>query len=295
MTIWQDFLGAEIGFAETNTFGQVRYVEAGKENKEVLIFTHGMGGHIEAYCKNVVPLSDQFHVIAFDFVGHGLSSKPTDADYELDIYVRHLEEVMDALGIEKANLAGESMGGGAVGVFAARNPLRVGRLVLITSGGIPIVTEQGKKDLRNLAEMTAKMQVAQGPTWESVRNRLRWLLHEDNWDMLTDEMIDVRLSLYTRPDARAVKNKMSAFLHLWVKGEYEPELIPLEEMEQDILFLWTEQNPMHDLEAAQQAYKRAKNAQLFVMQGSVAHWPQYEKPKLFNQIIRQFVSTGKLT
>lgn len=295
MTIWQDFLGAEVGYVETQSFGSVRYIEAGKDNDEVLIFTHGMGGHIEAYCKNIVPLAEQFHVIAFDFIGHGLSSKPIDADYELDIYVRHLEEVMNALGIDKAHLAGESMGGGAVGVFAARFPDRVGRLVLITSGGIPIVTEQGREDLRNLAEMTSKMQGGQGPTWESVKNRLRWLLHEDNWDLLTDEMIAVRLGLYSQADAKAVKSKMTAFLQPWVQGEYEPELIPLEDMDHEILFLWTEHNPMHDLEAAKQAYTRAKNGQLHVMEGSIAHWPQYEKPEEFNQLLSQFLSTGQIS
>ena len=42
---------------------------------------HGIGGHLEAYAKNVLPLSSDFHVVAFDFVGHGLSAKPLDIDY----------------------------------------------------------------------------------------------------------------------------------------------------------------------------------------------------------------------
>ena len=57
-------------------YGKTRIVEAGKGNKETLIFLHGVGGHCEAYAKNVVTLSDEFHVVAYDYVGHGLSDKP---------------------------------------------------------------------------------------------------------------------------------------------------------------------------------------------------------------------------
>jgi hypothetical protein len=35
-----------------------------------LIFVHGIGGCLEAYAKNIVALSDAFHTIAYNFVGH---------------------------------------------------------------------------------------------------------------------------------------------------------------------------------------------------------------------------------
>ena len=78
MSIWLDFLGAEIRFFDTPTYGRVRVAEAGKGKPEALFLMHGIGGHIEAYSKNVVTLGRSFHTIAFDFVGHGLSEKKTD-------------------------------------------------------------------------------------------------------------------------------------------------------------------------------------------------------------------------
>ena len=256
-TLWQDFVGAEVRYIDTPSCGRTRIIEAGTDNKDVLIFMHGMGGHAEAYCKNVVPLSDQFHVIAFDFIAHGLSAK-LDIDYSLDIYTQHILEVMDVLGIEKATLIGESMGGGAAGVLAAENPSRVDKLILVTSGGIPIVTEQGREDLKNLAAMSAKSK-GQKPTFESVQARMRWLLHEKNWGMLTDELIELRLQYYSQPELAAIAPKVFGFLKGWVAGTYEPPLIPLEKLETETLFLWTEHNPMHDLPAAESAVKHVKN------------------------------------
>ena len=60
MSVWLDFLGAEIRFVDTPTYGRVHIAEAGKGNAETLILMHGIGGHIEAYSKNVDSLSKDF-------------------------------------------------------------------------------------------------------------------------------------------------------------------------------------------------------------------------------------------
>lgn len=156
MSQWLDFLGTEVRFVNTPSFGNVRIVEAGRGNEEALFLMHGIGGHVEAYAKTVVPLSSRYHVIAFDFVGHGLSDKPTDIDYLPSAYARQLAELMDSMGIERAHISGESLGGWVTGVFAVMYPQRILRAVLNTSAGIPIVTEQGRRDLQQLAELSKK-------------------------------------------------------------------------------------------------------------------------------------------
>lgn len=75
MSLWLDMLRAEIRFVNTPSFGRTRIAEAGRGHPETLVFLHGIGGHLEAYSKNVMPLSDRFHVIAYDYVGHGLFEK----------------------------------------------------------------------------------------------------------------------------------------------------------------------------------------------------------------------------
>ncbi|MGH7802928.1 MAG: alpha/beta fold hydrolase, partial [Candidatus Binatia bacterium] len=66
MSLWLDMLGSEIRFVDTKSFGRTRIAEAGRGKHETLVFLHGIGGHLEAYSKNIVPLADEFHVVAYD-------------------------------------------------------------------------------------------------------------------------------------------------------------------------------------------------------------------------------------
>jgi len=68
-------LEAEVRLVETKSFGPTRIAEAGTKNENVIILMHGIGGHLEAYARNIVALADEFHTIAFDFLGHGCHIK----------------------------------------------------------------------------------------------------------------------------------------------------------------------------------------------------------------------------
>ena len=293
MSLWLDFLGAEIRFIDTPSFGSIRIAEAGKGNPEALLLMHGIGGHIEAYAKNVVALADSFHVVALDFVGHGLSAKRTDIDYIPSTYAALLGEVMDVLGIASAHISGESLGGWVAGLFAARQPQRVKRLVLNTAGGIPVVSEKGRQDLRDLDELNKK-NFGKAPSVDSVRQRMQWLMHESNWHLLDDELIGSRLALYSRPDFQKSAPLMFGMLERVDELVQRGEMLPVEQLQCGTLFLWTRHNPIHDLPAAEAACARNPKAQLYVMQAEAAHWPQYEAPEEFNRVMRDFLRTGQV-
>ncbi|RDK06591.1 alpha/beta fold hydrolase [Cupriavidus lacunae] len=294
MSIWIDLLGAEIRYIETPRFGRTRIAEAGKGNAEALILMHGIGGHLEAYAKNVTALADRYHVIAFDYVGHGLSEKKTDIGYSIDDYVEQLRELMDALGIERAHISGESLGGVVSGFFGCKYPQRVLRMVLNTSGGIPIVSEQGKRDLQHLAELSAR-NFGKAPTRESVRARMQWLIYEGNWNLLDDELIDSRLAFYSREDFQ--KSAPLVFGRLMRKANDDSQrmdMIDLEKLQCETLLLWTRYNPIHDVAAAEAALPHLQRGSLYVLKGDAAHWPQYEQPDEFNSVMRSFLSTGRI-
>lgn len=291
MSLWTDFLGVEIRYVQTPGFGRVRIAEAGRGNRESLLLMHGIGGHIEAYAKNVTELSRDFHVVAFDFVGHGLSEKRTDIVYQPTTYAAQLSELMDVLGIEAAHISGESLGGWVAGEFALRHPSRVKRLVLNTTGGIPIVTDKGRQDLKDLSELSRR-NFGQAPTIESVRLRMQWLMHSSNWGLLTDELIQTRLQIYLRPDFQKSAPLVFAALGRIESNEQAIALLDLERIEQETLFLWTRHNPVHDVDAAQQACARVRRSSLYVMKAEAAHWPQYEAPGEFNTTMKQFLLDG---
>ncbi len=81
-------------------------------------------------------------VIAYDARGHGRSTPaPDPGDYGYDTLVLDLEAVLDELGIERAVLAGASMGAHTLLAFALRRPERVAGLVVITPAYDPDVIE----------------------------------------------------------------------------------------------------------------------------------------------------------
>ena len=287
MSLWLDFMGAEIRFIETKSFGRVRIAEAGDPANETLIFLHGIGGHLEAYAKQVVALSDQFHVVAYDYVGHGYSEK-LEVDYSVGMLVEHLAEVMDALGVDKAHLSGESLGGWTSGTFACKYPERVLRLMLNTSAGFPILTDKGRADMADLARLS-KEAAAAGVNFESIENRMKWLFNANNYDMITEELVNTRLTIYTQPEMKTVAPRINAMMKT-----HDDNLIPLDQIKAETLLLWTVDNPVHGVEVGEYGVEKIANAQLHVMKNDSAHWPQYEQPEEFNPIARSFFGNGTI-
>ena len=285
MSLWLDFLGTEIRYVNTPTYGRIRIAEAGRGNPETIVFQHGLNGHLEAYAKNIMPLAEKFHVVAFDYVGHGLSDKKVDV-YNPEVFADQLRELLDALGIDRAHLSGESLGGWVSGVFAAKHPERVRRLMLNTAGGIPVVTDKGKQDMATFMALN-KANVDKLPSRESVTARMQWLMHPSNHHLLQEELIDLRLRIYLAPETRRVAPTINAVIQ-----RHDEFLIPLESLRCQTLFLWTVDNPIHDMEAARAAAARVSDSLFYVMQGDAAHWPQYERSEEFNAVAEQFFLHG---
>jgi len=287
MSLWLDMLGTEIRYVQTRNFGSIRVAEAGKGNPETIIFQHGLNGHLEAYAKNLMALSKDFHVIAFDYVGHGLSSKP-EVDYTPYLLADQLGELMDAMGIERAHLSGESLGGWVSAIFATQHPERVGRLMLNTAGGLPIMTDKGRQDLRTFIDLN-KRNIDNTPSYESVQARMHWLMHENNRHLVDDELVDLRLGIYLRPESRAVLPRLNRIIEF-----HDDHLIPLEKLPAGTLFLWTRDNPIHDMPTVEAAQAKVPGSILYVMKGDAAHWQQYEAIDEFNSVATRFFKTGRV-
>lgn len=292
MSLWLDFMGASIRYVDLPTMGRTRIAEAGEGNPETLILMHGVGGHIEAYSKNVVELGEKYHVVAFDFVGHGYSEKKTDIDYSIDNYVEQLRELLDALGVESAHISGESLGGMVAGTFAVAYPGYTKTVILNTAGGIPIVNEKGRQDVADLAELSRRT-FGKPPNFESVRDRMRWLFYEGNWGMISDELVEARLKIYSSEGYQKTAPLIFERVSRVAAGKAGFPMLELEKITCPALMFWTLHNPIHDVEAAEAALPRLPNGQLYVMKTPAGHWPQYEDSAEFNAAMSRFIDTGE--
>lgn len=111
--------------------------EAGGGPATPLVLIHGLGDEADSW-RHVLPhLARKRRVIALDLPGFGRSDKPRRA-YTTAFFARTLVELLAELGIERAMLAGSSMGAMVAQRLALARPDLVERLVLI-DGALPIV------------------------------------------------------------------------------------------------------------------------------------------------------------
>jgi pimeloyl-ACP methyl ester carboxylesterase len=98
---------------------------------EPILLVHGLGATKGSFLPTVAALAGSFRTIALDLPGFGDSFKPLGARYHPPFFARCVVELMDALGIDRAHVIGNSMGGRVALELGLRHPERVGRLALL--------------------------------------------------------------------------------------------------------------------------------------------------------------------
>jgi 2-hydroxy-6-oxonona-2,4-dienedioate hydrolase len=267
---------------------RLRYVDVGPWRTRVLeagqgapvICMPGTGGHLEAYAHNIGALAEQYHVVAYDWPGHGYTTH-AKADLELDTYVGHLVDLMDVLGFDKAHLIGESLGGWVAVKFAAAHPDRVGKLVLDTPGGTMARPDVMEK-IRSLSQAAAD-----DPTPERIRARLEWLMADPG--TVTDELVEIRRRIYARP---GFADSMRQILCLQDPEIRRRNLITDDDLAAvpgPALVVWTSDDPSGPAGAGIEMADKIRGGRFELIPGA-GHWPQWEQRDRFNQLVLAFLA-----
>ncbi len=98
---------------------------------EPVLLLHGLGATKGSFLTSVAALAGSFRTIAVDLPGFGDSVKPLGASYHAPFFARVVRELMDALGIRRAHVVGNSMGGRVALELGLRYPERVHRIALL--------------------------------------------------------------------------------------------------------------------------------------------------------------------
>ncbi|MFY3385749.1 alpha/beta fold hydrolase [Paracidovorax sp. MALMAid1276] len=110
----------------------VHYLDSGAADEGVpLVLLHGIFAEKDHWVDFARPLTGQYRVIAPDFPGFGESTRLEGAPYDYAAHTARLGALLDALGIDKAHLAGNSMGGTIAALFAQQRPERVASVAFI--------------------------------------------------------------------------------------------------------------------------------------------------------------------
>jgi pimeloyl-ACP methyl ester carboxylesterase len=286
-SIWVDLLGARVHDLGREFRGRV--IDAGEG--PALLLLHGIGGHAEAYARNVTRLAASGRrVLAPDFLWHGYGAKPPYVDGEdIPMYARQLLDLMDAEGIEQADIEGESLGGWVALWLSLNHPDRLRKVILNTTAGIRwnpgSVPEKPDEGRNALAERSLK--AINEPDRETIKRRLEWLMVGP--DRIPDELVDVRYRFYSDPVTQA--SLRAVFMNAFAGTGAPRKVIPeerLAEIAVPTLVLWTEKNPGTGPEVGRRIAQLIPGAQFAVMM-DCAHWPQWEDPEGHDAIVTAFL------
>ncbi|WP_275293137.1 alpha/beta hydrolase [Amycolatopsis sp. La24] len=163
------------------------YHDQGSGDPVLLI--HGSGPGVSAWAnwRLVLPeLAKRHRVLAPDILGFGYTERPEDASYDAESWLDHLVGFLDALGLDRVSVVGNSFGGSLALRLAARHPDRVDRLVLMGSVGVHFPITPGLEAVWGFE-----------PSVENMRRLLDVFAHDPRY--ATDELAELRYRAATRP------------------------------------------------------------------------------------------------
>lgn len=256
---------------------QMHVRDRGPTNALAVILIHGFGSSLHTFEGWSEQLKSDFRVISLDLPGSGLSRPDSNDDYSDERSIALIKDIMDQLGIERATLAGNSIGGRISWRFAGAHLESVDKLVLISpdgfaSGGF----EYGKAP--DIPAMTGIMKYFL-PRYLIEANLTP--AHGDPSTM-TPAMITRYHDLLIGPDTRqAVIDRMAQTVLV------DPVPI-LKTIQVPVLLLWGEKDKLIPASHAKDYLKVLADARTVILPG-LGHVPQEEDPARSLEPLRAFL------
>lgn len=115
--------------------------EGPRDDPVPIVLIHGTGASLHTWDGWVGALRDQRRVIRFDLPGYGLTGPAANGQYDSAAYVRFVIAVLDRLGVARAVIGGNSLGGNIAWHVAVAHPQRVDKLVLVDAAGYALKSQ----------------------------------------------------------------------------------------------------------------------------------------------------------
>ena len=280
-------------FEGTSRFAQLgdlrlHYNEAGEG--EPLVMLHGGGPGATGWSnfkQNLPAFASRFRVLLVDQPQFGLSDKPETKEQFNVVAARALRDLMDELDIERANLLGNSLGGGTAFRFALDYPERAKRLVQMGPGGacIPVLSAEPTEGVKILGRFLAPP----GPSREKLEEFVRIMVYDQS--LVTEELIEERYRVASDPGviqglARFLMTVMGPDEQQRTKGELWREI---HRVTHPTLITWGRDDRVLPLDGALFMLHRMENARLHVFP-RCGHWAQLEHAREFERISIDFLT-----
>ncbi len=243
-----------------------------------VLFVHGSGPGVSAYAnwRLIMPvLARTRRVVAPDMVGFGFTDRPAGIDYTLDVWVQQALDVLDALGLDRVDVVGNSFGGSVSLALAIQAPQRVRRLVLMGSVGVPFAITEGLEAVWGYE-----------PSFENMRRIMDWFAFDRG--LVSDELAQLRYLTSIRPGFQESFSAMfPAPRQRWVDALCSPEPA-IRALPHHTLVVHGREDQVIPLSTSQTLVQWIARSQLHVF-GQCGHWTQIEHAARFAQLVGNFL------
>lgn len=275
-----------------------RYVQAGDVRFHVLedgdgpptLFLHGGGPGCTAWTDfgPVAPLfARDRRTVLVDLLQYGRSEKCRITGPMWDFHAARIVALLDALGVERADLVCNSWGGTIALATAARHPDRVGALVV--TGSMPVFygptapLPEGARRGRNARDAYYG---GEGPT----RDKMRELMARLEWydaSLIPEETVDLRYRQSLDPEEMALAAASDD-----PRGEWQDLTALLPTIEAPTLFCWGMQDAFLTPDYPLHLASRLPRGNLHVMDRA-GHHLQEERPREYHAVVSAWLSASR--
>ena len=251
-----------------------------------VLLIHGLGGTRASLFETAADLSPSYRVHAIDLPGFGSSSKPATGAYNARWFAEIMLGLLDELGIARAHVVGNSMGGRVAIEMGLRAPERVGGLGLLCPGvafvrrGLHPIVRLLRPELGMLPHTFHRSLIA-SQFWGIFHDRDR--VDPDVGDLMVEEF----RRIYTSRGARYAFLSSARNIYLeapFGRNGFYPRLAGLEP---PALFVWGSHDPLIPAAFGRHVRQWLPSAEQVVMEGC-GHVPQVEWPEECNQLLLDF-------
>ncbi len=262
---------------------KLHYNDAG-QGSETVVMLHGSGPGASGWAnfnRNVGAFVDAgYRVVLLDCPGWSKSDTIVNTGSRSELNARSLKALLDALGLDRVHIVGNSMGGHSAVAFALLYPQQVGKLVLMGGGTggpsqfVPMPTE-GIKLLQLLYRE---------PTLENLKRMLNVFVFDAS--SLTEELMQARLAniLARRDHLENFVKSLAANPKQFT--DYGPRL---GEIAAPALVIWGRDDRFVPLDVGLRLVWGMQNAEMHVF-SRCGHWAQWEHAEKFNRMVLEFIA-----
>jgi 2-hydroxy-6-oxonona-2,4-dienedioate hydrolase len=265
---------------------KIRYHEAGQG--PVLLLLHGSGPGVTGWANfggNLDWFSQHFRCIVPDLPGYG-ESEPI-AGHPVVSSIEAMVGLLDALGIAKAHIIGNSYGAIIAARMAAQAPERVGRFVAIGGIGFNLFTSFPSEGLTRLVDFI------EDPTREKIVAWLTSMVFDPA--IVTDELIDMRFRSATEPVTMATSRQiytrqaLEAIAQMRRGPNATDDFAHLPKIQAPTLLTWGRDDRVNPLDCAIIPMRMIPNCELHVFP-NCGHWAMIERRAEFQTLTLEFLS-----